>query len=294
LIKVGIIINGSRKLKKDARSVLQMIDNSDLIHAEIITTQYQKHGTELAEKMAFEKDVIVAIGGDGTGNEVVQGIYNSGNRNVRLGIVPNGTGNDFLYNLPPFEPERFVRNLEELSCRKIDIGLVRFTDSERTFLNISDIGFGGYVIGIMNAQRKWNIGGKLSYSLAILRAFFSYRKQEVHLKGEGFEYQGKVLLAAFCNGSTFGHGLTINPNAKIDSNSLEITVIGNVSLLTYLRKLGDLKKSRIIDHPEAHYYTASSIEIKDNNQLLVEGDGELVGKGMVNVSVVPNAINLIV
>ena len=139
-----------------------------------------------------------------------------------------------------------------------------------------------------------NARSMFSYSLAIIRAFFAYRKPHIKIVGDDFEFEGKVLMIAFCNGRTFGYGLTINPDADLRNGKLNITVIGNVSLFTYLRKLGALKKGNKIIHPEAHYFESKSIEIsKIESNVWTEGDGELFGTNLKRVSILPSRIKLI-
>jgi len=294
MIQVGIIINNTCKLQQKAAHVLQLIEDSLYINAEICRTEYPKHATEISENWAKEKQIIVAIGGDGTCNEVLNGWHKAGQAYCAVGIVPNGTGNDFQTMLPDFDPENFVRNLEVLNVQQIDYGIAETAQDSFAFLNISDLGFGAKVVQLLDRQRKAGIRGKASYSIAILRAFFVFRKRKIQLSIDGIAWQGKVLMIAFCNGSTFGHGLTIHPGMEINNGQLGVTIVGDVSLLTYVSKLRHLKKGRKIQHAQLHYLNAKVIEFDPNSlPKLMEFDGELIEKCVQKITVVQNGLPLI-
>lgn len=294
MIQVSFIINSSRKFSPLALRAITLAKQSSVLNVQEIRTDFSGHATELANQQASNCDIIVAVGGDGTFNEVIQGIVESGNATVKLALIPNGTGNDFTRMLDPFNPEKFVEALERNEGNGIDLGCCEFDTQTRYFINIADLGFGAKVIQVMTKQRDKKMTGKMSYSLAILRAFFSYKKKVVKIKGDNFEFEGKGLMIAFCNGTTFGYGLTINPDARLDNGKICVTVIGNISLLTYIRKLGKLKKGKKIVHPEAHYFESKSIEISNlEDGIWTEGDGELFGENLRRVSVLPERILLI-
>lgn len=294
MIKVSIIINSSRKLSAIAQQTLSFAKQSSKLEVIEFKTEYANHAREIAKTEALNADIIIAVGGDGTCNEVVQGLIESGIESPMMAIIPNGTGNDFSRMLPSFDPVKFVKSLEEKQSIKIDLGSCEFNDQTRYFINVADIGFGAKVIQIMDKQRRINIKGKVSYALAILRGFFAYQKTSVRITGDNFQFEGKMLMIAFCNGHTFGHGLRINPDARLDNGKVCVTVIGNVSLITYVRKLGALKKGRKITHPEVHYFDSKSIEINGlDHREWMEGDGELFDTGLKRVSILPGKIQLI-
>jgi len=294
VVKVLFIINRKRKLQQHALDLLNLAEKSPMLQVEKRFTDYAGHATEIAQLNAKIHDVLVAIGGDGTAHEVLNGICKSGNKSISFGIIPNGTGNDFARMLKPFNSADFLKQLEQKRSQKIDIGEVKQKTKTDYFLNIADIGFGAKVVDVMHRQRLMGIQGKFSYTLSILRTFFIFKKTNLIIEGENFKYQGKPLMVAFCNGSAFGHGLVIHPEAKINNGYLGITVIGNVSILTYLKKLKDLKNGKKIKHSEVNYFNTRSVLIKrSNNNVLVEGDGELLGNSLIRVSILKAHLNLI-
>jgi len=294
MIRVGFIVNGARKQGDLALKTMALAANSPRLETEVVATEFPKHAIALAEKWSKSKHVIIAVGGDGTCNEVLNGWHQIQPDCCALGILPDGTGNDFQRMLRPFDPEVFVYNLESMNVKHVDYGVVVTEAGERAFLNIADMGFGAKVVQILERQRSKGMQGKLSYSLAILRAFFSYRKKKVQLLLNGELWEGKALLIAFCNGRDFGYGLTIHPQASLHSGDLGITIVGDVSLLTYVSKLGDLKNGRHIRHRQLTYAAASEIEFQDlHPAICLEVDGELVRNRVKAVRVVSEKLPLI-
>jgi len=162
-------------------------------------------------------------------------------------------------------------------------------------LNVADIGFGARVIETMDRQRRKGVGGKLSYNLAIIRTFFTYRKPIIAVQGNDFHFEGKSLMIVFSNGTTFGHGLKIYPEGKLDSGKLGLAVIGDVSLIEYTKNLGNLKKGIKIVHPQVKYHEFEKIEVTTaEKNICVETDGEIAGRSSITVEVVPRVLKIVV
>lgn len=294
MIRVGFILNGAIKLGKQAKLTLALAQQSEYLITEIVETKYAKHAIEIAKEWAKSKQILVAVGGDGTCNEVLNGWHQAQEIHCALGIVPDGTGNDFHKMVGVFDPEEFVASLEAMHVQQVDYGILHSEAGEKAFLNISDLGFGAAVVARMEAQRRLGIGGKVSYALAILRAFLVYRKQEVELEFDGILWKGKTLLVAFCNGSTFGHGLTIYPGASILDQTLGVTIVGDVSVFTYARKLGQLKKGIKIKHPGLQYKQVREIGfVRVPSKIRIETDGELLKSLPEKITLIGEALPLI-
>ena len=291
--KVALIIHGHRSLSKSSTDTIDLLENSESLRISQLKTTCVGDAINLAKMACADYDVIVAVGGDGTCNEVINGIMLAEPKEMQLGIIPNGTGNDFVRNLDGFSAESFVHKLTTGTGKKIDVGKISFKASDRYFLNVADIGFGAKVVETMSRQRTKGLGGKASYSLAILRTFFSYKKSVILARGGSIEFKGKALMLVFSNGATFGHGLKVFPDAKIDSGELGLVVIGNVSLYEYVKNLRNLKKGRKINHPEVHYHTFKRLVLESGEGVHAETDGEIAGKSSISVEVIPNALFLI-
>lgn len=292
---ITLIIHGHRKLSGKTLETIELMSSDPMLTVEKQLTQSPGDACEIARNASKRSDVVIAVGGDGTCNEVINGLMATPNPKTVFGVIPNGTGNDFVRNFPAFDPHNFVSSILEGKTKLIDLGRINFEkDSPRYFLNVADIGFGASVIEIMNRQRLKGIGGKFSYNLAIVRAFLRYRKPILKVATDDFEFEGKSLMIVFSNGTTFGSGLQIYPEGKLDSGKLGLAVIGDVSLFEYAKNLKNLKEGRKIDHPEVKYHEFEKIHVTTSEKdLCVETDGELAGRSSITVEVLPRSLNVI-
>lgn len=294
--KIAFIINGARKLSLEVKLTIRNCENHSALETQTFITKAPKEAISFARQACFDSfDSIIAVGGDGTVNEVVNGIIESKITSITLGILPNGTGNDFVRGTGLLlKQDHFIKALIANETRPVDIAKIEFHKGIRYFINIADVGFGGKVVQILNKQRQL-IGGKASYAVAILRAFAGYRRPILKIETPNFNFQGSVLMVAICNGTIFADGLTINPFAKINDGKLNITLLGKVSLLDYIKNLKNLKTGKVIDHPEAIYFETEKITITVIHGTAVsEIDGESLPSGNLSISVLPNTISLLV
>ncbi|MCE2711424.1 MAG: diacylglycerol kinase family lipid kinase [Cryomorphaceae bacterium] len=295
MLKVHVILNGSKKITEQNQRILNALSFIENIDCRIEKTKYASEAIDLSIKAVLDgTDVIVAVGGDGTFHEVVNGIRSSG-KDVSVAFLPNGTANDFVlgYGLT-WTTETFLSAIMKRKTTEIDLIKVAIGDEQKWCLNIADTGFGGKVVQTLNKQRSW-LGGKASYFLAILRAFFTYKKPLMRVSFEGGYYEGPVLLTAACNGPVFGDGLYISPEAKPNDGVMNITILGNVNLWDYLKNLKRMKRKLTIQHPEARYHRSSFLKIQAiGSKVYTEADGELVGSGEVEFSIEPAALRMLV
>lgn len=296
MIKVHFVINASRPLSNKSKRAIELCVQSQHLECFKYFTKGPKDAVYLT-KESIEKGakMVISVGGDGTCNEVLNGIRKAGNSDVIMGIIPNGTGNDFAKMLSEFRPDKFLRLVESQTFRKIDILKVIGASISQYALNIAGGGFDGFVVNMLNSQReKLKLGGKFSYALAILRSFVLYKKPIVELHSEEFQYTGKCLLVAACNGSTFGHGLIIHPKASLNNGVFGVTLMGNVTLLDYVKYLGKLKKGIEISHPEVRYFETKKLHISAQNApLYSQLDGEFLSNESLTVEVVPEGLRFL-
>lgn len=291
---VTLIIHGHRKLSDKTLETIALMENEPMLIVKKKVTRGPGDASEIAHNVNANSDIIIAIGGDGMCNEVINGLMIKPNPKMIFGVIPNGTGNDFVRNLSPFDPYTFVTAIIDNSIRSIDLGKITFGKASRYFLNVADIGFGAKVIDTLNKQRRAGIGGKFSYNLAIVRTFFTYRKSIIAVHNDDFNFEGKSLMIVFSNGTAFGNGLKIYPEAKLDSGKLGMAVIGKVSLIEYGRNLKNLKLGRKIVHPEVMYSEFEKIHISTNDKnIIVETDGEIAGRSSITVEVIPKILQIV-
>jgi len=296
-MKIVFIQNGAKKLQGEVEiSVTGAMSQSNL-DCTLIKTTSPKHAIDIAKESTDNgADIIVAVGGDGTCNEVINGIQKSSNSHkIIFGIIPNGSGNDFHRMLGKFSSEKFIDALAIKKCQPIDLIKIESNNEVVYSLNIAGVGFDGFVVNKLNQLRNKSIlRGKTAYAYSILRSFFGYKKPEVVLSSEEYNYTGKMMMAAVCNGTTFGHGMIVSPKAKLNDGQLSVTFLGEVSLMDYVKNISRLKKGILIEHPEVHYFETKELTIsKGTEEMFLETDGEIIGSGDFRFTVVPNAIHLL-
>ena len=252
----------------------------------------------LAYIHSLEQDCthLLGVGGDGTFNVLINGVCSHPNPLFQpiLGILPNGTGNDFYRSAGFIQTYNFIDNIKSGSFEHFDIGFLETANEKRYFANIADIGFGGEVVLELLKFRK-HFGPNFSYGLAIVKTFLRYKRPIVELQTKDFSYSGELLLAAFCNGSIFGDGLHIHPDAQINDGKLKLTLLGKVSLLDYLSNVLKVKRGKKIKHPEAHYLQISlPISLRGvAAHLHAETDGEYMVGREFKIDLYPGKLKLL-
>ena len=162
----------------------------------------------------------------------------------------------------------------------------------RYFINIADAGLGGYVANTLNKSKKL-LGPNFTYFQAIIKGIIRFKKPLVNIKIGNINYEGKLMSIAICNGTTFGSGLIISPEAILDDGKFDITLLGDVTLLDYFKNLKKLKKGIKLTHPHIHYYSADKVKLKTDEICEIEADGEYVGKGESIFEILPKAIKIL-
>lgn len=295
--KITCIINRIRPLNVDLQQFIKEIQTIHDIYTIVIYTDWKGHATDIAMNASDQScDLIIAIGGDGTFNEVINGILNSRNRNTPICLIPNGTGNDFCraQNIN-FDKKAMLEALKMPEFKSFDVGLIKQGDKKRYFLNVMDAGFGGYATMLLDRQRSQGIHGGLSYSMAIIRTFMQFRKPLVEVTIDGkVHFRGNMMMVAISNSRSFGNGLIIHPDAYPDDSVLGVTILGNVSIVDYLKNLSNLRKGIYIRHKEISYSTCQALSLKILNGLAPsEVDGEIFGDGNFELHIHPEAINIL-
>lgn len=262
---------------------------SEQFQARFESTQYKKHGSDLAQK-AMES-IILVLGGDGLIHEVVNGILANKNKPT-LVYHSCGTGNDYQRVLPGcHSPEHFLRLAEKGKLVSPDVLKIEDGLNHAYCNNTMDIGFGGQVVEVLEENRSKR--KSLPYTRAIFKSFRSYKPQELSAIFDDKKHDFRPLLIAVSKGKYFGSGIGICPQANLFDGKMALTIIDQVSVKTYLKYLPKLKRARKILDNRVSYHTVEKLVIQRTGQEL-ELDGELYKfEKTVNISVVTNAINVL-
>jgi YegS/Rv2252/BmrU family lipid kinase len=251
---------------------------------------------DLARRAVEEgASLVVAVGGDGTVNEVVQGL--AGRADVELAVIPRGTGWDFsrTYGIPRGLDEA-VAVAREGRVRPIDLGRARYrawdgNEAESYFANIASAGMSGAIAKRANETSK-ALGGKVSYLWATLTVFARWRNDEVRVAVDAEQRSGRMHDVVIANGRFFGGGMMICPGAEPDDGVFDVLLIGDLTKRDLLLTLPKTYRGRHLPHPKAELLRGTVVEVDAPEALPVELDGEQPGTTPIRLEVVPEALRL--
>ncbi|HEU4758924.1 MAG TPA: diacylglycerol kinase family protein [Dehalococcoidia bacterium] len=196
---------------------------------EIATTQGIGDGRRLAADAARAGHaLVVAVGGDGTANEVVNGLAECGFRPA-LGVIPAGGGNDLAYSLRlPTDPERALEVLRRGSFRAIDLALVSFDggDRRRYYVNVLGMGLSGVIAALTRGKKR--LGGPLTYGALLLAEMFRVKPVRFELSADGEPVCQSAIAAHLANGRREGRIFPVAPGALLDDGLLDLTAVEDV------------------------------------------------------------------
>jgi YegS/Rv2252/BmrU family lipid kinase len=244
---------------------------------------------------------LVVAGGDGTVNEVVSGLLAAGlGGYARVGLLPLGTGGDLARGLGlPKELDAALAVLAADAVRRIDAGridYVRWDGKPVTgwFANVASFGISGRVDRLVNRASK-RLGGTVSFLVGTLQALATHRNHPVRIRIDGeVVHEGPLVLAAAANGTTFGGGMRVAPEASFDDALLDVVVVGGVGKLALLRKLPKLYAGTHLGDPVCHFHRGAVIEAEPlGDEVWIDVDGEALGRLPVRIEVQPAALAVV-
>ena len=235
---------------------------------------------------------ILAVGGDGTLNEVANGIHQAGGV-AALGLVPVGHGSDFARTIGRNGSiEQSVLRACEGDEQPIDLGLARYADgTERAFINIAGLGFDAKVA--QRAQGSRLPGGNLPYLGSALMTLVGFKNINVTITADGKTIETPAVFVQIANAQYMGGGYHFAPMAKINDGLLDVCVVGDFGKLELVRQIPGVYKGKHVDHAKFSHLTATKVQVKTTEPAIVQLDGELVGSAPVEFEVLPSAIRLV-
>ena len=281
---------------------------------QVVQTDAAGHAEQLArDAVTSGCTFVVAVGGDGTVHEVVNGMMGEDGPlvpDVVLGVIPSGSGSDFVktFGLPQI-PEEAAHNLAGKTVwGALDIARVRYrttdgNEASRWFANIAEAGIGAHVVLAAAKMPRW-LGGR-AYRLAALRALIGYRPQAAHLefngrKGRGVRpdtpleagtHSGTVTMVVIANGQFYGGGLRVAPRA-IPSDGMLDVLVGEGTKSEALRALKKMPMGLHVPSKQFTEYLVDRVTLDGPEPLLIEADGEVLGTTPARFDLVRAAIRL--
>ncbi len=236
-------------------------------------------------------EIVIAIGGDGTFNEVANGIVASG-KQVPLGLVPSGHGSDFVRTVgTPSDVNAALDHCLIGARRAIDIGRATFADgSSRIFLNLAGLGFDAAVAE--RALTSKMPGSVLPYLVSLGGALFSYEKLHVAVETDGQRVTGSAISVLVANAKFAAGGMKIAPMAEINDGLLDVGIIGDLGKFELVRQVPNVYRGKHVTHPKFTHLPVRTVRVETNVPARVQLDGELHGMSPVTFSVEPGALIL--
>jgi YegS/Rv2252/BmrU family lipid kinase len=257
-------------------------------------TRSRGHAVELVRAaIKAGAKTVVAVGGDGTINEVVNGFFENErpiSHEVSLGIIPHGTGSDFARTLSlPIDPQTASAVIRQGEPKSVDLLKVAYTTDEGSPVMRYSINITSFGIGAIVAARL-----KRSYLLATLQTAFTFRGNSVRLNIDGTStVEGRILNIAVGNGQYQGGGMRLCPTASISDGLLDVTVIRYLPPFELLKRIPTLFNGEILTHPKVKAYRAKHVQATSTERVLIEIEGEPLGRLPIEIWIAPGAIRVL-
>jgi YegS/Rv2252/BmrU family lipid kinase len=299
-----VIVNpnaGNGKGKKDWDRISALLKEDDLPFTVKFT---ERKGHAIAFTLegiteGFRK--IITVGGDGTLNEVVNGVflnYACPTLDISLALIPVGTGNDWgrMFGIP-LDYKKAIKIIRDNKQMVHDVGLVSFFDGpekkERHFINIAGLGFESVVVRRTNIQKDKGHSGKLIYFCNLLMSLLSYKNTKAEIIIDGVKSIADVFSINVGNGRYCGGGMRQTPFALPNDGLLDVTIINGMGKFEIIRNLKILYDGTILNHPKIDGYKCKNIKVNSDSIMYTEADGESLGNTPSEFSIIPASINIV-
>jgi len=281
-IKENLFLEKENKTEKEIMNFFKKVN----LKIDVKRTKKAEHATSIARD-SKEYNTIIVAGGDGTINEVINGIKNF---KTKIGIIPLGSENVMAKELNiPLKLKKACEIILKGKTKEVDIGVA----NKKRFIFVSGIGFDAKAISNIRPKLKQLIG-KHSYTVAGFKTLFEHQPKELNIKIDNEKEIIKGYFAVVSNTKKYGGNLLITPDAKIDDGFLDLCVFKNkdvLSMMIYLlsARVGQIKSITGIKH-----YKIKSAKITSKEKVLFHRDAEIGGTTPVNISILPKRIRLFV
>ncbi|MDT3696007.1 MAG: diacylglycerol kinase family lipid kinase [Ignavibacterium sp.] len=262
-------------------------------------TTSESNATSFVQK-AIENgsETIVAVGGDGTLNQVINGFFHNGiyiNPDVALGVIGFGTGQGFAQSLGlPADLSSQVKLIKENPTKSIDIGKIHFNDNylPKYFLNEFQVGIGGSINKTISPKTK-KILRKFAFGFEAVKTLFSYEADELQILINGKTINEKIIGVVIANGEFTGGGMRLTPNALLDDGLFDVLVIKDMPLSQRYISFSKIYSGKHIDLDAFELHKVKNIEFNYQDGVLLSSDGELINSKCVGIEVLHSVLNVI-
>lgn len=299
-----VIVNpnaGKRKGKKDWDTISSLLKREELPFSVKFTERKGHAIIYTLEGIAAGYRKIITVGGDGTLNEVVNGVFTNNScltTDITLALIPVGTGNDWgrMFGIP-LDYEKAVKIIRDNKMLLHDVGLISYYNGSekenRYFINIAGLGFESVVVRKTNLQKDKGRGGKLIYFYNLLTSLLSYINTKAEIIIDGEIIHADVFSVNIGNGRYCGGGMRQTPNALPNDGLLDVTIINGMGKFEIIRNLKILYDGTILKHPKIDGYKCKNIKVSSDSIIYIEADGESLGHTPAEFSIIPAGINIV-
>jgi diacylglycerol kinase (ATP) len=263
-------------------------------------TEAPNHATALAREAVEQAyEMVVAVGGDGTVNEVVNGLMAPGadKAGATLGVIITGRGSDLArtIGIPSDYTEACARLASERTMT-VDLGLVTFHQEgeqrQRYFVNVGGGGFDAEVAHRANRAPNF-MGGTIPYLTSLVTTLLAYRNKAIELildDQEPIRMVANSVVVANCQ--YFGGGMKVAPGADPNDGLFDVIVIGDIDKIEFLMTVPKVYDGTHITHPQVDTYRAKRVEVHSEQDLLLQVEGEVCGHTPLTFDMVPSALQI--
>jgi len=292
-MKLLMLVNpvaGKKRGDDVARKALDIFQRQG-VEIKSCYSEYPGHLIKVAQQEVNENwDGIVAVGGDGTLFEVVNGMTR-GNADlpVPLGVLPVGTGNSFSRDLSINSFDDAVGNIINGKTRKVDLGKCVTGGDEFYFINILGFGFVADVAQKASFYKNW---GALSYVIGVFIITIKLKSYSLDFEIDGQFYQRDNIFVEICNSTKTGGDMIMAPEAKIDDGLLNVVILNKLSRGGLLSALPKIFKGTHVNMQEVETFKAKEMSFRPAVSKILTPDGEITGNTPISVSVLPGKIRV--
>ena len=300
--RVVLIINPASANGKTGQEWSELVAEAQRLglRVEERLTEAPGHATELAREASMAgADVVVAVGGDGTVHEVVNGLVGAGGSpfgEAALGVIARGTGRDFIRSHDiPTKAKDALQAIADGPIRRIDVGEVISTgDSEGgcRFANAASAGVTGAIAKRANGMSK-RMGGTPTFLLAAFQGFRAYTNTPIHLELDGRPIDVTASCVVCAIGHSLGGGIKVAHGARPDDGLLDMVLVGDVGAKDLALNVHRLYTGTLGEHPEITHLKGLTVTVSGDTPLQIEADGELAGTTPATFRCLPGALRLV-
>lgn len=240
------------------------------INYKIFYTEKKNDAIRIADAFKNDKNVtIFSVGGDGTLNEVVNGLANS---KAKLGLIPVGSGNDFY------------RTFKDFKGDKIDLGKV----NNRYFINVASLGLDAEIANYANKLKDGRFSNKSAYVLGLIHEYFKYKPININI--DGMDKDSTILTV--CNAKYYGGGFKISPQAKLNDGMFDIIDVKSLNKLEIVNLVMKLIKVKHLESKEVNFYQTDKLSVNSLVALNCNIDGEIIKDTRFDFSIEKEVLNV--